>query len=221
MDVRAEIARLSSPEPVSLPWPKRAFDKAFAALALLVTLPVSLGIAAAILLEGLARRPHAGPVFHRETRVSEGKPFRFLKFRIFTARAAAEIERGAMPKRVENDPRNLTGVGRLLKKTGLDELPQLWHVLEGHMSLVGPRPAPLAEYEKEVAAGIFRRKAIRAGLSGPAQLMKGSQRTRDGEILADLRYVDHFRHETPGKLLVRDLRLVRRTLGAMLKMAGE
>ncbi len=220
-DVRAEIARLSSPEPVSLPWTKRAFDKLFAAFALVVTLPVSLVIASAILLEGLVRRPHAGPVFHREIRVSAGEAFRLLKFRVFTARATREIEQGAMPKRVENDPRNLTRVGRVLKKTGLDELPQLVNILQGHMSLVGPRPAPVAEYEKEIAAGIFRRKAIRAGLSGPAQLMKGSARTREAEILADLRYVDRFRHETPRQLLARDLRLVRRTLRLLLRMTGE
>ena len=205
------------------PWQKALFDKTLSAFLLLATLPVSLLIAGAILVGGLLRMEDRGPVFHTEVRVSQGRPFRLPKFRILTVRAVRDdlTVPGRTPKDVENAPGNLTRVGSLLKKTGLDELPQLWSVLAGDMSLVGPRPKPVPEYEEELARGIDRRRVLRAGLTGPVQVMKGTVRTLDQEVAADVAYVGLHRAGHPWRLLAEDLRILGRTVRVLLRMTGE
>jgi len=216
-----EIERLNSRESVALPWTKLVLDKVLASIALVLTLPLSITIALAIVVIGLVFRRDAGPVMHYEIRVSAGEQFRLPKFRIFTREAIADIERGMIPKQVENIPENLTAVGRVLKKAGLDEIPQFWTVLSGRMSLIGPRPKPVPEYEEEIASGTWRRRVIRAGLSGPAQLMKGTRRTAEDELLADLRYIDGLRTDSGWAVLKNDLGLIWGTVRLMFKMTGE
>ncbi|MBW2559316.1 MAG: sugar transferase [Deltaproteobacteria bacterium] len=216
-----EIERLNSREPVALPWTKVMLDKVFASVALVLTLPLSIIIVLAIVVMGLVFRRDAGSVMHYEIRVSAGEQFRLPKFRIFTREAVAEIERGMIPKQVENVPGNLTAVGRVLKKTGLDELPQFWTVLKGDMSLIGPRPKPVAEYEPEIEQGIWRREVIRAGLSGSAQLLKGTERTAEDDLLADLRYIERVRCEGAWSVLALDMGFLWDTVRLMFKMTGE
>lgn len=218
-----EIARLDVGDPVRLPWQKLAFDKAFALAALLVTSPLLLVIVLAEALDALLVPADRGAVFYSETRISAGRPFRLAKFRILRAPAIARIrDEGAVPKAMENEPGNLTAVGHVLKRAGLDELPQLLAVLGGAMSLVGPRPKPTAEYEDERAAtGSNRRAVIRAGLTGPAQLLKGTERTVADELLADLRYNDLVRRAGGWRVLAEDLRLTWSTVLLMLRITGE
>lgn len=219
----AEIARLDVPEPVRLPWQKVVWDKTFALFALALTSPLWVLIALAASLDALLVPADRGCVLYSETRVSAGRPFRLTKFRILRAPAIRRVrEEGAIPKMLENEPGNLTVVGRVLKRTGLDELPQLSSVLGGAMSLVGPRPKPAAEYEAERAAtGTNRRSVIRAGLTGPAQVLKGTARTPADELLADLRYIDLVRRSSGWRVLSEDLRLTWRTVLLMLRMTGE
>src|SRR5207237_4469815 len=121
-----------------------------------------------------------------EERVSAGKTFDLLKFRTLRADVLATASGHAGP--LEHEPENLTWVGRrLLKPWYLDEIPQLFNVLRGDISLVGPRPWPRALVERQVAEGHDYRNRIIAGLTGPAQVTKGSdQRYAD----LDLPYVD-------------------------------
>lgn len=217
-----EVRRLDSDEPVRLPWQKVAFDKAFALLSLLFTSPLWLAVAVAGVLYGRRSAEDRGPLLYRETRVSAGRPFSLLKFRILRMRAIREeIDRGVMPKQVENDPANVTRVGEVLKRTGLDEVPQFVNVLVGEMSVVGPRPKPVPEYEAEAESGIHRREVIRAGLTGPAQLLKGTSRTFADELLSDLRYIDLVRRSSGWRVVVADLAIIGRTARLMLKMTGE
>lgn len=211
------------PGSIGPPWQKVLFDKVVSAVLLLATLPVSLMIIVAISVGGLLRTEGRGPVIYRETRISQGRPFCLPKFRILTARAIREdlCRPDRTPKDVENTPGNLTRVGALLKRTGLDELPQLWSVLVGDMSMVGPRPKPVPEYEEELARGIRRRKMLRAGLTGPVQVMKGTVRTFEDEVAADMAYVELNRSGRPWRLLAEDLRIIRRTVRVLLKMTGE
>jgi lipopolysaccharide/colanic/teichoic acid biosynthesis glycosyltransferase len=146
------------------PRSKRLFDVCVAAIVLALTLPLMAVIALAIVLES------PGPVFYRARRVGfGGRPLRMLKLR--KMRVGAD---GA-PITVRGDAR-LTRVGALLTKTRLDELPQLWHVLSGDMSLVGPRPEDpeLVRCRPDDFRDIVR---VRPGIAGLSQLAFGDERS--------------------------------------------
>lgn len=206
---------------IQSPAVKVALDRLVAGALLALSSPLSLAIVAAELVDGALSAGDRGPVLYSETRVSQGRAFTLHKFRILKTSAIAEIEAGAVPKAVENRPGTLTQVGRVLKKTGLDELPQLVNVLRGDMSLVGPRPKPLAEYEAGIAEGDYRRTVVRAGLTGPAQLLKGTVRTVDDDRAVDLAYLRMLRSGSQLQVLRTDLRLLGSTVRLMLKMTGE
>lgn len=206
---------------VKLPMAKIIFDKVLAVLLLVLFSPLSLLICLAIKLEGFLVLENRGPIIHQEQRVSQGRVFSLYKFRILKLSAVEEIQRGKRPKDVENRRENLTNVGRMLKKIGLDEIPQYWNILKGDMSFVGPRPKPVAEYQKEIAKGIYRRKVIRAGLSGPAQVMKGTNRTHEDELKADLEYIHQCRTLSAWKILLIDLGVLAKTIKVLFKRVGE
>ena len=218
----AEVMCLDRAEAVRVPGQKRAFDVGLAAAALLALSPVFVLVLIAELLDALLAPADRGRPLYLETRVSGGRPFQLRKFRIMRAPAIRAIrEEGMVPKVAENTPGNLTAVGVVLKKTGLDELPQFWSILTGEMSFVGPRPKPVAEYRVEIDAGIRRRAVIGAGLTGPAQLLKGTQRSAGDELLADLRYIHFVRTASGWRVLAKDLSLTWRTMLLMLKTTGE
>jgi len=142
---------------------KRSFDLTLAAIALLACAPLLAAIAVAILCTS------GRPVLYRQTRSTlGGRPFRMLKFR--TMRPDAEAD-GAPGWTVPEDPRR-TPIGRLLRRLSLDELPQLWNVLRGEMSLVGPRPERpelVARFSSRLP-GYALRHRVRPGLTGLAQV---------------------------------------------------
>ena len=129
---------------------RRAQDVVLSALALVVLLPVMLATAAAVVVDD----PSAGPVFSQERIGRDGKPFKLYKFRSMCPNAEAKLddllkqnEMNGPVFKIKDDPR-ITRVGRFILRTSLDELPQLWNVLEGDMSIVGPRPALPREVEQ-------------------------------------------------------------------------
>jgi lipopolysaccharide/colanic/teichoic acid biosynthesis glycosyltransferase len=161
---------------------KRGFDLLLSALGLLVSLPLWAVIAIAIKLDD------GGPIFYRQPRVGkDGRVFLSLKFRSMVADADART--GAVPAR-ENDPR-ITRVGRLLRATAMDELPQLWNIFRGEMSFVGPRPewTLLVEQFRRQVSGFDRRHAVRPGLTGIAQLYGHSELPRRHKLRYDLFYI--------------------------------
>ena len=207
--------------PLPVPAAKIVFDKLLGFALTLITLPLSLLICLAVIVEGLVSPANRGGLFHTETRVSAGRPFSLIKFRILKAGAEAEIKAGAVPKEVENDPAKLTKVGRALKKFGLDELPQLLNILGGSMTFVGPRPKPVAEYEVEIARGRTFRARLRAGLTGPVQVMKGTKRTEEDQIKADFAYEELLKSASSARLLWFDLKILGKTILVTLKATGE
>jgi lipopolysaccharide/colanic/teichoic acid biosynthesis glycosyltransferase len=149
---------------------KRAFDIALSGIGLLASAPVWLVLAALIKLQD------GGPVFFRQERVGEAEaPFGALKFRSMIPEAEARF--GAL-QAVEHDPR-VTPVGRFMRATALDELPQLWNIFRGDMSFVGPRALRPGEIEVagsgqlealEDVPGFRERCGVRPGLTGIAQI---------------------------------------------------
>ncbi|MCH7526759.1 MAG: sugar transferase [Planctomycetes bacterium] len=186
---------------------KRAFDIVAASVSVLVALPVLPVIALLIKLED------GGPVFYTQRRVGQnGKPFPLHKFR--TMRVGAEANEPIWATR--NDPR-ATWVGRILRLTHLDELPQLYNVLRGQMSLVGPRPER-PDFVKKLAEEIpyyNERHLVKPGLTGWAQIgyhYGASTEDAKRKLQFDLYYLKHMSIEL-------DLTILLRTLGVVMRGA--
>ena len=195
---------------------KRALDLIVAGGLLLLLVPLLLVVLAAFALDVAVAPRDRGPLLYRERRVSRGRPFDLLKFR--TLRADV-LERAAGHARLlEADAANLTWVGRkLLKPWYLDEVPQLLNVLRGDISLVGPRPWPPELVERQLAEGLSYRNEIPAGLTGPAQVTKGSGR-RFADL--DLVYVERLRTLSSAGLVRYDLEILVRTLRVIARGEG-
>src|SRR5215213_9439318 len=187
---------------------KRTFDVVCASFVLLFAAPLMLVAAAFVRLT-------PGPVIYRQTRVGEGgRPFTMLKFR--TMRADAEAP-GPTFAQLE-DPR-VTNVGRVLRRTHVDELPQLWNVLRGEMSIVGPRPErPEFIPTLEEAVPFFtRRLLVKPGITGWAQLRHDYASDADGaaeKLSYDLWYLRH-------RNLVVDLAICVKTFSSILARPGR
>jgi lipopolysaccharide/colanic/teichoic acid biosynthesis glycosyltransferase len=173
-------------------------------------------------IDMLTRREDRGPWLYRERRVSRGREFDLLKFRTLcrdVLRRAASDE--AHARLLEADEANLTWAGRrVLKPWYLDELPQLWNVLRGDMSLVGPRPWPPSMVAKQVAEGHGYRNEFIAGWTGPAQVEKGVTEPAEYTEL-DVAYVAACRRGSGALRILRaDLALLWRTVVVMAKGEG-
>ncbi|MEU8780196.1 sugar transferase [Streptomyces sp. NPDC048637] len=187
---------------------KQVTDRLGALLLLVLLSPVFALVAAAIRLSS------TGPVFYWQIRIGQDlMPFRMWKFRTMVATAdrmrvaleTANEHDGAMFK-IRRDPR-VTPVGRLLRRFSLDELPQLFNVLAGHMSLVGPRP-PLPEEVEQYDGTELRRLSVKPGLTGLWQVSGRSDLTWDETVALDLSYVDNWSYTRDIGVLVRTVRAV-------------
>lgn len=178
---------------------KRLLDILGAGLGLLILLPVIL------ILAWMIRRRLGSPVlFHQVRPGLQGRPFRMIKFR--TMRDAVGPDGQPLP-----DAERMTPFGRLLRSTSLDELPELWNVLKGDMSLVGPRPL-LMEYLPLYSPDQARRHEVRPGVTGWAQINGRNALSWEDKFRLDVWYVDHqslwldlkILYLTVKKVLVRD-----------------
>ena len=205
----------------SYPLPKRILDKTLSVLLLVVLAPVFALLFAAMGLDGLLRPDDRGAWLYRERRISRGREFDLLKFRTLR-REVLERTRGqeSHVRLLEADESNLTWAGRrLLKPWYLDELPQLWNVLRGDMSLVGPRPWPPSMVANQVAEGLTYRNEFVAGWTGAAQVEKGVTETAAYSD-RDLRYIKACATRRALQVVWLDLRLLWRTVGVLLRGEG-
>jgi len=171
----------------------RAADVALAGAGLVVTSPI---LAAAALATKLG---DGGPVFYRQDRVGQdGREFELLKLRTMEVGAEHKGDRMAVN---EGDPR-ITGVGRLLRRLSLDELPQLWNVVRGDMSVIGPRPT-LAYQVERYTPRQRRRLEVRPGITGWAQIHGRARLPWDERIELDVWYVEHRSPWLDLKILAR------------------
>jgi exopolysaccharide biosynthesis polyprenyl glycosylphosphotransferase len=193
---------------------KGAFDRFVAGLALLLLAPVAIGVAVAV------RFTSRGPVFFRQTRVGKnGQLFRMVKFR--SMYVDAEARRAELEKRnvnadgvlfkVRDDPR-ITRVGKVIRKYSLDELPQLFNVLSGRMSLVGPRP-PLPAEVALYGDDMRRRLLVKPGITGLWQISGRNDLSWEETKQLDLRYVENWS-------LGNDLLILWKTPSAVARASG-
>ena len=179
---------------------KRALDTVGAGCLLVGTAPISIGVAVAVLLDD--GRP---VIFTHERAGKDGRPFKLLKFR--TMRNGTADAFGAYPPEAA-----VTRAGKVLRKTSLDELPQLVNILRGEMSFVGPRPA-LIEQTTRYSETQKKRLSVRPGITGIAQILYRNSATLSTRIRADVEYVETWS-------LRRDLGIILRTVPAVLFGVG-
>lgn len=192
---------------------KRLFDVAVSGTMIFLTLPIMSVIAIAIKIES------RGPIFFQQQRVGiEGKPFRMLKFRSMVVDAEDRLQELAHRNegngvlfKLRNDPR-VTRIGKVLRKFSLDELPQLFNIFAGSMSLVGPRP-PLPKEVEAYESDVRRRLLVKPGLTGLWQVSGRSNLSWQDSVRLDLYYVENWS-------LAGDLVIILRTVRAVLHSTG-
>jgi lipopolysaccharide/colanic/teichoic acid biosynthesis glycosyltransferase len=201
---------------VPRPLAKRLLDVAVSAALLLLLSPVVAFVLVAYALDVAFNAHDRGSLLYREPRISRGRTFELLKFR--TLRADALARAGGHARLLEADPANLTWLGRrVLKPWYVDEVPQLWNILRGDLSLVGPRPWPPQLVEQQRAEGVTYRDEVAAGLTGLAQLTKGSdQRYAD----LDVAYIERCRTLGGWGVVRYDLGIVFRTIRVIARGEG-
>jgi len=195
---------------------KRMQDIVLSILGLLLLLPLLLLIALIIVIES----PGESPIFIQERVGKNGKIFKFYKFRTMYPNAEQHLqelldrnEMNGPVFKIKDDPR-ITKVGRILRKTSVDELPQLWNILKGDMSLVGPRPAlprEVAQYDEHA----MQRLAVTPGLTCYWQIQpKRNSLSFEKWLELDLKYIEE-------RSLLVDWRIMFGTISAVVHMEGE
>ena len=178
---------------------KRGLDLLIAVPAIIILLPVFA------VLTTVIRLTSGGPAFFKQQRAGRcGKPFIFYKFRTMKL----DVDPFGPSPKSGGDPR-LTKVGRLLREYSLDELPQLFNILKGDMSVVGPRPLYLSQMP-EWSERQKKRLLVRPGLTGLAQVSGRGELTREEKLELDVKYV-----ETAG--LLTDIKIMLATIGLVFK----
>ena len=179
---------------------KRTFDIVFSVfMGVLLMIPM-------LVIAALIRLDSPGSALFRQERLGkDGKPFIILKFR--SMRLDAE-ENG--PQWAEKNDGRCTRIGRVLRKTRLDELPQLWNILKGEMSLVGPRPERACFYDKfeTYIHGFRSRLAVKPGLTGLAQVNGGYDLKPEEKIIFDTEYIAHCSAGMDLKCIMKTVKLV-------------
>lgn len=192
---------------------KRVFDVVASLMAIILLSPVLAIVAIAV------KAHDGGPVLYVSERVGKGgKPFKFYKFRSMCVDAdkyvdelQSENETGGPTFKITNDPR-VTKIGRFIRKTSLDELPQFFNILKGDMSFVGPRP-PIPREVEQYDEAAMKRLDIVGGLTCYWQVMGRSSIEFDGMVSLDLKYIEE-------RSFLTDLKILFMTVPAVLKGDG-
>ena len=180
---------------------KRIMDVVLCLIALIVTSPIMLIIAIAIKLED------HGPVFYTQERVTKDeKRFDIIKFRSMIVNAEKD---GKSIPATDNDPR-ITKVGKIIRRFRVDELPQIFNILKGDMSIVGPRPERVEhveKYKKDIPEFVFRYK-VKGGLTGYAQVYGKYNTTAYDKLRLDLLYIENYSVLLDIKLIIETVRIL-------------
>ncbi len=194
---------------------KTVTDVLFSSVALILLLPVLLMISALVKLSS------DGPIFFAQERIGlRGRKFKLYKFRTMVANAEAMMEKlreqnemDGPTFKLKDDPR-ITPIGKILRKTGLDELPQLYNVVLGEMSLIGPRP-PLESEVKQYERWQLRRLSVKPGITCTWQIMPHRNDIKfEKWMRMDLNYIDNWS-------LTKDIKLIFKTISTMIFATGR
>jgi exopolysaccharide biosynthesis polyprenyl glycosylphosphotransferase len=195
---------------------KRAFDVIFSLLAMLLLMPLLFVVVCAVKLTS------PGPVFFVQERYGyRRRKMRLIKFRTMVRDAETLLkslehlnEASGPIFKIRNDPR-ITPLGKFLRKTSIDELPQLWNVFIGDMSLVGPRPMSLRDVSLFSEAHLLRRFRVKPGITGLWQISGRSNLTFDQWIALDFSYIDRWSFGLDMQILLATIPVIVRGSGAM------
>jgi len=183
---------------------KRVFDFVFATLLLIVLSPIFLIVALAVKLTS------RGPIIYRQERVGRDET-RFWLYKFRSMRIEKKVKNGDAWTTAENEQRRTTPIGRFLRKTNLDEIPQFWNIFIGNMSFVGPRPEQpqfVDKFETEIPE-YFRRHHVKSGLTGWAQVngLKGNTSIKE-RVRYDIYYIENWSPWFDFKIIIKTIGLL-------------
>jgi lipopolysaccharide/colanic/teichoic acid biosynthesis glycosyltransferase len=200
---------------------KRLFDIVASAIVIVLLSPIILLLLLLALLEQALSPTARGPLFYKETRISQGKPFTFYKIRTFKMLALEKAHENGIihTKKLEHDFRNLTFIGMVLIQVYLDEFPQLFLVLIGKMSFVGPRPTNPQTYAEYIARGNRAKAILKAGLTGRFQTHKAVKYGLDQEHV-DMEYAYFCKNSSGLQIVQRDITILLQTAYTIIRAEG-
>lgn len=209
---------------------KYFFDKLISfCLISILSVPIT-AISIFIIIEGLVKPAYKRSCFLLEKRITRGRPFMICKFNI-ACPESLNIQNGrgilASYRRdlIEGEAYmvgELTPLGNVLKKWYLDELPQLFNILAGHMTFVGPRPLPPTLFDKSLKNGMITKKILRAGVTGTVQMNKSYADLRNSEVYSSLEieYLKNIDKMNAMEILCYDVSIIFKTFSVLLKGEG-
>lgn len=210
-------------EKVRLPFLKRLFDILVCLTLSMLFLPFIAVMLVWIMLEQALVPASRGPIFYREARMSQGQRFCFVKMRTLKVSVIEEARRRSTvvhTKHLEQEPANFTGYGRFLCRVYLDELPQLYSVLKGDLTMVGPRPTNPERNAELTEQGLNTKNQMKCGVTGPYQASKGVAGKRS-DYEMDREYIDFVKANSGWEVVCNDIVILYRTIFAVFRAAGE
>lgn len=200
---------------------KLIFDKFFSLTAVIIASPIFIAIFTAYFLDGIIHPEHRGSIFAPYIASTAGRKFNKYKFRLakeslVDQEARKKGDYRAYPSQFE--PANLTCVGKFLKKYYLDELPQIFNILKGDISFVGPRALAWEHYQRDLSQGNVARKLQKAGLFSYSHTRKGTPDFGRPEL--DYKYIEEYMKLSAPSLLWADIKIMARGIKMILEGKG-
>lgn len=212
---------LNYTEKITISKIKRIFDIIISLFLILLFSPIYIITIISLFIEHVLRGQIFASLFYKETRISWGEKFTFIKFNIFKPEIIDEMKKNNIfihTKQLENDKNNLLITGYLIKQIYFDELPQLFAILKGDMSLVGPRPVNLEVYDSQLLRNNYSRYILKAGLTGNFQSQKGMAKKSEQEL--DYEYIHFCKNNPSYRILIFDIKILLKTIIVVFKARG-
>lgn len=207
---------------VPTPRLKRLFDIFFSLLVIIISSPLFVIILLAIFIEHILRGNFFVSLFYVEKRISQGQEFDFIKFNIFKPEVIQDLKKRNIfifTKSLEHTENSIIIVGKIIEKVYLDELPQMFNILKGDISTVGPRPVNLEVYKDNLAKGDRTKQIIKTGWTGPAQSSKGLNNHLSHYEL-NTHYINYCLNNPAWKIVILDIKYILKTLRIIFRAQG-